>query len=70
MDALDSFFVAIHLFTKIFDELQEGTVIAESIWPNESFQEGLGINVLTGSDPAGPEGGAAFHDNRVAIETT
>jgi len=47
---------------------QQGVVIVESIWPNSSFPAGLGINVLTGSDPAGPEGGAAFHDTRIWIQ--
>mgnify|MGYP001297809392 CR=1 FL=1 len=53
---------------EIFDGLQRGVVIVESIWPNHAFEEGIGINVLTGADPVGPVGGAAFHDNRVWIE--
>jgi len=52
----------------LFDGVQRGVVIVESIWPNYAFEEGIGINVLTGSDPVGPVGGAAFHDNRVWIK--
>ena len=52
----------------LFEGVQRGIVIVESIWPNEAFEEGIGINVLTGADPVGPVGGAAFHDNRIWIE--
>ena len=58
---------ALELHAELFDGLQPGVVVAESVWPNDAFKTGLGINVLTGADPAGPTGGAAFHDNRVAI---
>ena len=58
---------SLELRAKIFDGANAGVVIAESIWPNSAFKSGLGINVLTGSDPSGPVGGAAFHDNRVQI---
>ena len=58
---------SLELRAKIFDGVNAGVVIAESIWPNSTFKSGLGINVLTGSDPSGPVGGAAFHDNRVQI---
>ncbi|MBI2803181.1 MAG: molybdopterin oxidoreductase family protein [Gammaproteobacteria bacterium] len=57
----------LELVVEIFDGVQTGVVISESIWPNRAFAGGLGINVLTGADPAGPLGGAAFHDNRVWI---
>ena len=52
---------------QVFDGVQRGVVIVESIWPNEAFEEGKGINVLTGADAAAPVGGAAFHDNRIWI---
>ncbi len=58
----------IELRAHIFEGVNEGVVIAESIWPNSAFKSGLGINVLTGSDPSGPVGGAAFHDNCVQIK--
>ncbi len=57
--------VLIH--TQVFDGVQRGVVIVESIWPNHAFEEGIGINALTGADPAAPVGGAVFHDNRIWI---
>ena len=39
--------------------------MVEGIWPNKAFIEGVGINALTGADPAPPAGGAVFHDNAV-----
>jgi len=53
--------------TELFDGLQRGVVIAEGVWQNDAFEEGQGINVLTGADPSAPIGGAAFHDNRIWI---
>ena len=44
---------------------QRGTVIVESVWPNASFEGGIGINALTSDDPAYPNGGAVFHDTAV-----
>ncbi len=55
------------LMAQVFDGVQRGVVIVESIWPNRAFPGGKGINVLTGADPVAPVGGAAFHDNRVWI---
>ena len=52
---------------RLYEGVRRGVVIAESIFPNAAHREGRGINMLTGSDPAAPYGGAAFHDNRVAI---
>nr|VFK58830.1 MAG: Anaerobic selenocysteine-containing dehydrogenase [Candidatus Kentron sp. UNK]VFK68591.1 MAG: Anaerobic selenocysteine-containing dehydrogenase [Candidatus Kentron sp. UNK] len=57
----------VSLHAELFDGLQRGVVIVESIWPNNAFAEGVGINALTGADPVAPVGGAAFHDNRVWI---
>jgi hypothetical protein len=42
-------------------------LIAESIWPNDAYPDGCGINTLTGADSIAPYGGAAFHDNKVWI---
>ena len=56
------------LAVELFDGLQPGVVIVESIWPNDAFAGGQGINVLTGADPIAPTGGAAFHDNRIWIK--
>jgi anaerobic selenocysteine-containing dehydrogenase len=58
---------AIELAAKLFDGLRRGVVIAEGIFPNAAHRGGRGINVLTGADQAAPRGGAAFHDNAVAI---
>ncbi len=55
------------IHAQCFDGVQRGVVIVESIWPNEAFEEGVGINFLTGADAVAPVGGAAFHDNRVWI---
>lgn len=57
----------VELVVRSFDGLRRGVVVCEGIWPNRSHPGGLGINALTGADPAGPIGGAAFHDNRVWI---
>jgi anaerobic selenocysteine-containing dehydrogenase len=46
---------------------RRGVLIAESIWPNDAFEDGQGINTLTGCDQPAPNGGGAFHDNRVWI---
>jgi hypothetical protein len=35
--------------------------------PNAFFEDGQGINTLTGADPVAPFGGAAFHDTHVAM---
>ncbi|MBM3355826.1 MAG: molybdopterin oxidoreductase family protein, partial [Betaproteobacteria bacterium] len=43
---------------RLFDGLREGVLVVEGIWPNASFEEGIGINALTGADPIGPVGGA------------
>lgn len=56
------------LHASIFDGVQRGVLVAESIWPNDSHEGGVGLNALTGADAAAPFGGAAFHDNRVWIK--
>ena len=52
---------------RLFEGVRRGVLIAEGIWPNASFPDGRGINTLTGADPIAPFGGAAYHDNRVAM---
>jgi anaerobic selenocysteine-containing dehydrogenase len=44
---------------------QPGVLIAESIWPSEAFEGGIGINALTSDEPGPPWGGAVFHDTAV-----
>ncbi len=58
----------VRVHVEIFDALQRGVVIVESIWPNAAFLDGIGINALTGSDRISPTGGGAFHDNNIWIE--
>jgi anaerobic selenocysteine-containing dehydrogenase len=56
------------LHARAHDGQRRGVLIAESIWPNAAFEDGQGINTLTGCDQPAPNGGGAFHDNRVWIE--
>lgn len=58
---------SLELAIKRFGGLRRGVVIAEGIFPNKSHRKGEGINVLTGADQIAPRGGAAFHDNAVAV---
>lgn len=51
-----------------FEGVQQGIVIVESVWPNDAFVDGIGINVLTSADPGAPVGGGLFHDTAVNIE--
>ena len=53
------------LHARRFEGVVPGVLVAESIWPNSAFEDGCGINSLTGADPVAPFGGAAFHDTRV-----
>jgi anaerobic selenocysteine-containing dehydrogenase len=57
----------VRLHAALFAGVRRGVLIAESIWPNECFEDGRGINTLTGADAIAPYGGAAFHDNKVWI---
>ncbi|MFN8759794.1 MAG: molybdopterin-dependent oxidoreductase [Tagaea sp.] len=52
---------------KAFDGVLPETVIVESIWPNDAFEEGIGINLLVSADPGFPAGGAVFHDTAIWI---
>jgi anaerobic selenocysteine-containing dehydrogenase len=58
----------VRLHARVFGGVVPGVLISESIWPNEAFADGCGINTLTGADPIAPYGGAAFHDNKVWIK--
>jgi len=58
----------VRIHAQAFEGLQRGVIVSEGIWPNEAFEDGCGINTLTGSDSPAPFGGAAFHDNRVWIK--
>ncbi|MEC7489531.1 MAG: molybdopterin oxidoreductase family protein [Pseudomonadota bacterium] len=52
---------------QVFDGVDPGITIVESVWPNSAFEEGLGVNLLTSSDPGKPNGGAVFHDTAIWI---
>ena len=57
--------VVVH--ARLFDGLQPGVVIVESVWPHADFEGGIGINALVSDDPAPPLGGAVFHDTAVWV---
>ncbi len=57
----------VRLRARVFEGVRRGVLIAELIWPNHCYEDGRGINTLTGADAIAPFGGAAFHDNRVWI---
>ena len=57
------------MHAKLFEGLQPGVVIIESIWPHADFEGGIGINALTSDDPAPPLGGAVFHDTAVWVRS-
>ncbi len=56
------------LHAKAMDGIRRGVLIAESIWPNDAFEDGKGINTLTGCDQPAPAAGGVFHDNRVWLK--
>lgn len=53
------------LHAKSYEGLRRGVLVSESLWPNSAFEDGCGINTLTGADQPAPAGGGAYHDNRV-----
>lgn len=57
----------VRLHARLFAGMRRGVLIAESVHPNASFEDGRGINTLTGADAIAPYGGAAFHDNKVLV---
>ncbi len=58
---------SVRLHAKVFDGLQPGVIVVESIWPNSDFEGGVGVNALIGAEPGQPNGGAAFHDTAVWV---
>lgn len=44
------------------------TIVVESIWPNDAFEGGIGINLLISAEPGYPAGGGVIHDNAVWLE--
>lgn len=60
---------SILLHARLFEGMQAGVVIIESIWPNHAFIEGLGVNALVSAEPGLPNGGATYHDTAVWIKS-
>jgi anaerobic selenocysteine-containing dehydrogenase len=58
----------VRLDLRLFAGVPRGVLISEGIWPNAAFEDGRGINTLTGADAPAPFGGAAFHDNKVWVQ--
>ncbi len=58
---------SLSLHVRPFDGVRRGVAVVESVWPNDAFEEGIGINLLTSSDPGAPNGGAVFHDTAIWI---
>jgi anaerobic selenocysteine-containing dehydrogenase len=56
------------LHAKAHNGQRRGVLISEGLWPNDAFEDGCGINTLTGSDQPAPAGGGSYHDNRVWIK--
>lgn len=54
----------VRLHAKLSEGVRRGVLISEGIWPNDAYEDGKGINTLTGADSPAPYGGAAFHDNK------
>ncbi len=52
---------------KLFDGLQPGVVVVESVWTPAYFEGGIGVNALVSDAPALPAGGAVFHDTSVWV---
>jgi len=53
------------LHARLAQGQQSGVLVAESVWPSEAFEGGIGINALTSDEPGPPWGGAVFHDTAV-----
>ncbi len=67
----------VRIRAEVFEGLQRGTVICESLWPISEFDRNanqsndeieLGINTLISPEPGKPNGGAVFHDTAVWIK--
>ncbi len=58
--------VVVH--AQAFNGLQRGVVVVEGLWPNDAFEEGIGINTLTSAEAGLPNGGGVFHDTAVWVK--
>jgi anaerobic selenocysteine-containing dehydrogenase len=59
---------AVVVHARLFEGVQPGVLVVESVWPSECYEGGIGINALTSDEPAPPGGGAVFHDTAVWAE--
>ncbi|MBV1704715.1 MAG: molybdopterin-dependent oxidoreductase, partial [Hyphomicrobiales bacterium] len=57
---------AVTLRAKVSERVPRGTLVSEGLWPNSAFEDGRGINTLTGDDAPAPFGGDPVHDIAVA----
>ncbi len=53
---------------RLSDNVPEGVVSVEGIWPGSAFVDGQGVNCLVSAEAAVPSGGAPFHDSAVWIK--
>ena len=60
---------AVTLHAEANASLRPGVLVAESIWPNAAFEDGCGINTLTGADQPAPAAGGVFHDIHVWLRS-
>ncbi|MGF1563662.1 MAG: molybdopterin-dependent oxidoreductase [Geminicoccaceae bacterium] len=58
---------ALRIHAAIADGQPPGTLVVESIWPNDAFLDGIGVNLLVSAEPGFPNGGGAFHGTRVTL---
>ncbi len=56
---------AVTLTAGLRDGMNPALLVAEGLWRNSDFPEGLGINTLISDDSPAPAGGAVFHDTAV-----
>ncbi|MEO5376761.1 MAG: molybdopterin-dependent oxidoreductase [Magnetococcus sp. DMHC-6] len=55
------------LIAKVTEDTQPGLCLCESNHQANEFPEKISLNALSHADPVAPQGGAAFHDNRVEV---
>lgn len=51
----------------ITEDVPPGLTLCHGLPRGSMFAEGISLNCLTAADPVAPDGGAAFHDNRVEV---
>lgn len=51
----------------VTEDVRPGLCLCESNFPGQAFPEGVSLNALSHATTVAPDGGAAFHDNRVEV---